>query len=190
MNLTLSWDLFAVVFFALVVTYTFIIGRRESVKMMIACYIGVIVVQGLGNALQRALGMGTGDLLLSYTGFSLTPAIFTITKLALFVAIVVYLTLKAGFDVLYTKESNIWLTMLMTALFGIATAGFLLSTLVTYIAGVPLLDSTLQYSPSLAPILDQSMVMKIMIQNQDLWFAFPGLLLGVAGFLHHNATED
>jgi hypothetical protein len=36
MNLTLSWDLFIIVFFALVVTYSFIIGRKESMKIIVS----------------------------------------------------------------------------------------------------------------------------------------------------------
>jgi hypothetical protein len=184
MNLTLSWDLFAIVFFALVVTYTFIIGRKESVKIMIACYIAIVAVQGIGNALLRF--MSESGSVLSVVGLTtLDTMTLTIIKLVLFVAIVVFLTVRSGIDVVYAHESNPIITMVVTALFGVATGGLLLSTLLTYITGTPLLDATLASNVQLSSIIQQSQIMQLMIQNQDLWFAFPALMLGAVGFLHN-----
>ena len=55
-NLTLSWDLFIVVFFAIIVSYSFIIVQHQSMKVIIASYIGIIATQGIGNVLARLMG--------------------------------------------------------------------------------------------------------------------------------------
>lgn len=183
MNLTLSWDLLAIVFFALIITYTFIIGRHESVKMMLSTYIAIVAVQALGNLMQRMLG-STG-MAQGLLGFSVDATILSITKLVLFVAIIIFLTVRAGFAVQYKKEPNQLLSMLFTGLFGFATAGLLLTTLITYVAGAPLLDMQLASAHTLLPIVQQSEILQFMITQQDLWFAFPAVLLGIVGFLHN-----
>ena len=184
MNLTLSWDLFIIVFFALVITYTFILGKRESVKIIIASYIAIVAVQGLGNILER-LNIYTSSVV-GMLGLPADFPVFSIIKLVLFITVIVFLTVRAGFDVVYTKEGNSVITGVFTGLFGFATAGLLLSTVLSYVAGVPLLDMTLSRTAALSPVIEQSQMMQIMLLNQDLWFTLPALLLIAAGFVSNR----
>ncbi len=179
-NLTLSWDLFIIVFFAIVVTYTFIIGKKESVKVILATYIAIVAVQGLGNVLQRVSAEAGISL---QTLFGYTPAIpaLAIFKLVAFIVIMILLTIKAGFTVSYLKETTL-VNIIITSLCGIATAGLLLSTLLTYVSNLPLLDMSLPNLASLSPIIQQSWLMQLMIFNQDLWFSLPAFVLIGAGF--------
>ena len=186
MNLTLTWDLFILVFFAIVVTYTFIIGKKEAVKIIISTYITIVAVQGLGNVLQRLTGLTQPAL--DLFGLSLNLSVLSWVKLLLFIAIIVFLAVRAGFDISYGKESNAIVSVSMTAVLGFATAGLLLSTLLTYVAGVPLLDMTLANTASLSPVVQQSQLMQLMILNQDLWFALPAIALIAAGFV--NSEKD
>ena len=55
MNVTLTWDLFIIVFFAVIITYSFIIGRREAIKIIIATYIAIVAVQGSGTSCNASL---------------------------------------------------------------------------------------------------------------------------------------
>ena len=184
MNLTLSWDLVIIVFFAVIITYTFIIGRKESIKIIIASYIAIVAVQGVGNGLQRL--MNGSATLLGPIGFNMDLTILSTTKLVLFIAIIIFLTVRAVFEIVYTQEPSLLMNGVYTGLFGFATAGLLLSTLLTYVAGVPLLDANLQYSSAVSPIIQQSQLMQLMIVNQDLWFCFPAILLMVVGFLSNK----
>lgn len=184
MNLTLTWDLFIIVFFAIVITYTFIIGKKESVKVIVATYIGIVAVQGLGNALQRLVEFGNGYA--GSFGFTLEPSVLTWVKLVLFIAIVIFLAVKAGFDIDYAKDMHPAMNALMTGVFGFATAGLLLSTVLTYVSGVPLLDMALTQTASLSPIVQQSQLMQLLILQQDIWFALPAIVLIAAGFLSNR----
>lgn len=185
MNVSLSWDLFVGVFFALVVTYTFILGRSEAIKMIIATYIGIIAVQGIASALGR-LNATLGSLL-SYVGLPNDSWILTLLKVGLFVAIVIFFTIRAGIEVKYHREPSKLVGIVLTLLFGIATAGLILMTLMTYSAGVPLLEMKLTAVPALQPIIQQSEILQLMIGNQDLLFTFPAVLLAAVGFSHNDA---
>ena len=179
-NITLSWDLFIIVFFAIVVTYTFIIGKKESVKVIIATYIAVVAVQGIGNVFLR-IGSEAGLTGAGMLGVSSTTPVLSIFKLVLFIILMILLTIRAGFSVQYAKESAL-VNVIVPSLCGIATAGLLLSTLLTYASSLPILDTQVPQLASLSPIIQQSVLMQLLLFNQDLWFAFPALVLIGAGF--------
>ena len=184
MNLNLSWDLFVIVFFALVTVYTFILGRSEAIKMIIATYIGIIAVQGVSSAVGR-LNTATGSLL-SYVGLSEDAWIPTLGKVILFVIILIFFTIRAGIEVRYKKEPSQLISLVLTLLFGVATAGLILTTLMTYATGVPLLEMNLATVQSLGPVIQQSEIMQFMISNQDLWFTVPAVLLAAVGLTHNQ----
>ncbi|MEK7591514.1 MAG: hypothetical protein AAB489_04910 [Patescibacteria group bacterium] len=185
MNVTLTWDLFIIVFFAVIITYSFIIGRREAIKIIIATYIAIVAVQGIGNVLQRVLAEAS-DVLLTL-GISMEASLLSTFKLVLFIVIIIALAIKAGIAVTYEKEPGMPLNAALTGLFGFTTAGLLLSTMLTYTAGVPLLDKNLPAVASLSPIIQQSQLMQLMILNQDLWFSLPALALLVAGIVGNRS---
>ena len=181
MNITLTWDLFIIVFFAVIITYSFIIGRKEAIKIIIATYIAIVGVQGIGNVLQRVAGETAT--LMTTLGISMDLALFSTFKLVLFIIIIIALAIKAGITVTYDKEPGLPLNAALTGLFGFSTAGLLLSTMLTYTAGMPLLDANLPNVASLSSIVQQSQLMQFMILNQDLWFSLPALALLIAGIV-------
>ncbi len=154
-------------------------GKDESVKIVIATYIATIAVQGVGNLLAMA-GKASPQLL-GFLGYSLDMNIVSTIKILIFVTLVIVLAIRGGFVLAYDQEmEGIWETML-TGAFGFATAGLLLSTLLTYIAARPILDTQIADSPSLAPLLLQSRLVQIMVLYQDLWFSIPAFLLLAIG---------
>ena len=70
----------------------------------------------------------------------------------------------------------------LTGLCGFATAGLLLSALLTYVSNIPLLDINMPHLASLSPMIQQSRLMQLMIFNQDLFFSLPALVLIGAGY--------
>ena len=186
MHITLSWDLFIIVFFALVITYSFIIGKKESVKIILSSYIAIVAVQGVGNFTERILGFTETKSMLGSVGIPLDTSATSIIKLTLFITIVVFLAVRAGLHVQYAKDGSAIVNVAMTALCGFATAGLLLATLLTFIAGAPLLDMHVTATPGLEAILQQSMLMSLMIQNLDLWFTLPAAVLITAGVLSNQ----
>jgi hypothetical protein len=180
MDLTLSWDLFVIVLFAVVITYSFIIGKHESVKIIIATYIATVVVQGIGNLLAR---ISTSDPMFSMLGITVDITLLSTTKLVLFVAAVIALAIRGGFEVEFKREPGGIADTVLTGIFGFATAGLLLSTLLTYVADVPILSRSIMESATIASLTKQSTLMTTMVTYQDLWFSGPALLILVTGFI-------
>jgi uncharacterized membrane protein YcfT len=181
MEIALTWDLFVIVFFAVIISYSFIVGKHESIKIIIATYIAILAVQGVGNIIERL--SGETEPVLDVLGVSVDITLFSTTKLLLFVVAIIILAVRGGFEVEFSKETNGIVSAIITGLFGFGTAGLLLSTLITYLAGMPLLSSKLAEAPAISPLLTQSKLIEVMIVNQDLWFSFPALLLLCVGFL-------
>lgn len=186
MNLTLSWDLFIIVFFALVITYSFIIGKKESVKIILSSYVAIVAVQGAGNFMQRILGFSETQSMLGSLGIPIDSTMTSIIKLTLFITIVVFLAVKGGLHAQYANNGSFAVNAAMTALCGFATAGLLLATLLTFITGASLLDMHITATPGLETILNQSQLMSLMIENLDLWFTLPAAVLIGAGVMSNQ----
>ncbi len=184
MTVTLSWDLFVIVFFAIVMAYSFIIGKHQSVKVIIAAYISIIATQGLGNAIFRMIGETQG--MMDVMGFVFNFTILSALKVFLFALFIIILAIRSGIHVAYTKEAGSIMNAIYTACFGFATAGLIVSTILTYVAGNAIMDPSIALSPAIAPLAQSSPLMQIMILNQDLWFALPALLLIAAGFINND----
>jgi hypothetical protein len=187
MEVALTWDLLVIVFFAVIVAYSFIVGKDESVKIIIASYISIISVQAIGNLLM--LLNGEGQSIMDMLGFGLDMDIISTIKLILFVAMIIFLSIKGGFEMEYAKDVGGMWDPLITGAFGFATSGLLLSALLTYIAAKPLLDETLAYAPLLQPILSGSTLMQIMVDYQNVWFCLPALLLLTIGFMSNRNAD-
>lgn len=188
MQITLSWDLMVIVFFAVVIAYSFIVGKDESIKIVIASYISILAVQGIGNLLFKAYesaGFITGGPAAEVMSSSANDNnVLAIAKLIIFVVMIIFLALKGGFEMQNSSSLGAIMEPLFTALFGIATAGLLLAALLTFIAARPLLDTTLIGAPLLSPLLTQSTLVQWMVIYQDVWFCLPAVLLLVIGFLN------
>jgi len=186
MEIALTWDLLVIVFFAVIVAYSFIVGKDESVKIIIASYIAIVSVQAIGNLLE--LLNGQSQSIMDLLGFGLDMNIISTVKLVLFVAMIIFLAIRGGFEMSYAKElDGVW-DPVITGAFGFATSGLLLSALLTYIAAKPLLDDTLGQAPLLQPLLHGSTLVQIMVDYQNVWFCLPALLLLTIGFISNRNT--
>jgi hypothetical protein len=48
MNITLSWDLFVVVFLVVIIAYSLIIGRDNNLKVILGTYVSMIAADASG----------------------------------------------------------------------------------------------------------------------------------------------
>ena len=175
MDLTLTWDLLIILFFAIVIAYSFIVGKEESGKIIVASYVAAIAVAGIGNLLD-VLGDprdGIGEIL----GFGFSPNILSSIKLLLFTAVIIILAVRGGFQIDYEKEFSPIVNFLITTFYGFATAGLLLCILLAYVAHAPMLSPEVGSSAAIAPLLGQSQMVPLLIDYQNVWFSVPAILL-------------
>ncbi|HLC75868.1 MAG TPA: hypothetical protein VJB82_01985 [Candidatus Peribacterales bacterium] len=189
MDLTLSWDLFIAFFFSVVTAYSFIIGKHQTLTILIAVYIAVLATQGLGNLFMRFSGEAEPVYrIFKVLGVTLNVSTISLSRLILFMAIIIAVALKGGFSVQYGKSHSSVIALTATGLFGFATAGLIIITLLTFVAGSPLLDPTLGTREILMPLMKQSNLAQVMIQYQDLWYSLPALLLVCFGLLREEGA--
>jgi hypothetical protein len=184
MNFTLSWDLFIIVFFAIVISYSFIIGKTQSVKVIIASYISIIATQGIGNVIERL--SGNSNVAMQIMDVPVNLSVLAGVKIFLFAFFIIVLSMRSGIAIAYAKESSSVAGMVFTALFGFATAGLIVSTILTYATGKGILDMSLAIDPGVLPLVENSVIMLMMILNQDIWFTLPALLIIAAGFIQSD----
>ena len=190
MDLTLSWDLFISFFFAVVTAYSFIIGKHQTLTILIAVYIAILATQGLGNIFVKFSGESEPVFrIFKVLGVDLNISTISIAKLVLFMATIIAVALKGGFSVEYGRSHSSLIALIATGLFGFATYGLIVIALLTFVAGSPLLDPTLGAKEILVPLMGQSYLVQVMVLNQDLWFSLPALLLIGFGLLREEAAS-
>ena len=187
MSINPTWDLFIVVFFGLVITYSFIIGKHEAVKIIISTYIAILAVEGIGNILVRLTG--SNQSILSILGLPFDSTVVTATKLVIFVILIIFIAVRGGVDIDYSKDPGGIINVLLTALFGAATAGLLITSLFIFVLNLPLLDPAVQTNATVVALMSKSKLMEVMIKNQDLWFSLPALIIIAVGFLSNDSGE-
>lgn len=184
LQLSLSWDLFIVVFFAIVMSYSFIIGKHQAMKIIIASYIAIIATQGLGNVALRLVG--NSEEVFTSIGIPLDMTMIALGKIFLFAVCIIIFVIRSGIEVSYEKEAGSILNMVYTGLFGFSTAGLIVSTILTYAAGSGILDTAIAAQGVIGPLAQDSTLMQLMILNQDIWYTLPAFLIIAMGFLHND----
>lgn len=179
MVVAVTWDLLIIVFFAIVVTYSLIIGRHEAVKVLVASNIAAFAAQGIGMGLTE--GSATAGPILQTLGFVVGPTTTIIVKLIAFIGLLVAIAIHGGLSSDY-EETSILDTAVAAGL-GIATAAFLLLNLLAILGDSSPLSTTLEEAPTLLPLFSQSLLAAELASLQPLWLLLPALLLVGTSFL-------
>ncbi|MGL5830728.1 MAG: hypothetical protein ACRCZE_01115 [Candidatus Altimarinota bacterium] len=191
MDLKLSWDLFVIVFFAIVAAYSFIIGRKETLKIIIATYIGTLCADGLGNIFQGALQTSPSlPRMLEFMGFSGGVFQFSsVFKILLFIAIIVVLTIWGDYEVEDPSNENAFISLAILTLLSVLSCGLILSTIIVFANGGSLIGGTASITPAFANVYEQSRLVKNLLDWHDAWFALPGLAFVVISIFQRNRGE-
>ncbi|MBT4384140.1 hypothetical protein HOD30_00145 [Candidatus Peregrinibacteria bacterium] len=176
MNLHLSWDLFIIVFFSLVMTYSMIIGRNSSIKVLIVTYMAILTADGLGNLFDQYLLPAAPSL----QGESGVQALILI-KIAVFVLTILLLVIKGGFRVDMVPEKSMVSRVISTLTFGFLNSGLMVSTLLVYLTGDSFVSGALN-SALKTNLYAESELVQVMIDNYNVWVAVPAIALVIVSF--------
>lgn len=194
MSLQLSWDLFIIVFFSIVVAYSYIMGREDTLKVIIATYIATISADGIGNIIQKFLGSSDFFMkLINFLGFDgASPDQMTgIIKIILLIAIIVVLTIFGDYDVQAWPTQGAFMGLIILGLIAILSGGLILSTIIVFANGGSLISGQGGYvAPSFISIYEQSKFVRGLLDWHDLWFSLPGVLFATISVLQKNKTSS
>lgn len=174
MAVTLSWDLFVAVFFTVIIAYSFIIGKNNTLKIIIGTYVAVLAADGLGNLIQQYL-LGQSPVL------KVLPAAFegqalVLFKIIVFIIAIVLIAVRGGFFVDLPEEETAIGRLIAIFCFGFLSAGLVVSTILVYVSGFSFVKGASDIT--LSPIFDlykQSQMVQIMINNYNVWFSLPAI---------------
>lgn len=174
LDLTLTWDFFVIVFFGVIIAYSFIVGINHCVKIIFSTYISVIAVHGIASYVQKATD--SSQELFSVLGLKFDDTILTTVTLFLFVTFIILVAAKGGLEVGFLYHNRPSLRILLTVLFGFSTAGLLLSTLLVILSGKTIFESN--FGPNtFQSIVQQSRFIALIVEHQRFWFAMPAFLV-------------
>jgi len=175
--LKLSWDLFIVVIFAVIIAYSFIIGKQNTLKVMIGTYIAILTADGLGNLFkQYALGSKQFVLFLKFFGLGSEDKTMILFKVLAFIAAIVIISMKGGFEVQSKHNHGGVIAAILNLIFGFLSAGLVISTLLIYVSGASFVGGNISIvNNTLASAYSESHMVKLMIDNYNFWFSLPAV---------------
>ncbi len=175
-----SWDLFIIVFFAIVVAYSFIIGRNYTLKIIIATYIAILAADGMGNLLERYF-VG-GDPIIPVLANNFTAQTLVLTKVIVFVVTIVLIAIKGSFHIDLPPEKQKLVNFFMTSTYGILSAGLLIATILVYVSGVSFVEGG-QTANLMTEVYNTSFLARLMIDGYSWWFSLPAVAFVLSSFL-------
>ncbi len=176
MNVALSWDLFIIVFGALILAYSFIVGRKQTVKIIAATYVAFLASDGLGYFIQDTVGFRIPSMLLGFNAESAA----VLTTILLFIFFVVVLSRHETFDITMSDSSGTIMYVLSTIFVGILSALLIVSGILFFLAGnhFSVFGGNFR-ADTIAQIASQSTIATQLIQYFHVWFFLPALSLVV-----------
>ena len=184
MNVVLSWDLFVLAFFVVIIAYSFIIGRDNTLKVILGTYVAILAADAVG-ALFGQYFAGSEIFLKVLQGAAVNndqeAVIFV--KVMVFIVFLILFAVRGAFYVDTSEEDSSLMRMVLTFLYGVLSAGLIVSAILTFISGVAFIGggSVETTKTALWDIYNQSEVIRTMVQYTYLWFSIPAL-----AFLLHS----
>lgn len=179
-NIRLSWDLFILVFFGVVIAYSFIIGRNQTLKVIISTYMAILTADGIGNLIQTYL-LPAAPTLQGEMG----DQALVLIKIFTFVLTIVILAIKGGFQVDVPPEQSVVTRVLGNLSFGFLNAGLMVSTLLVYLTGGSFVTGSIRAGFE-TNLYRESQFIQTIVDNYNIWFALPVLAIVVVSIFHRS----
>lgn len=176
MDLRLTWDLLIIVFFGIIVAYSFIIGRNGNLKVILATYVSAFLADALGNIFGATLVHSENFMrLLRLFYISTQDQAIVIAKVFIFMTMIVLLSVKGSYEVSVTGNRSAGIRLTVNLILGLLNACLIVSIALVFISGVSFIAGGSSASPALQDIYNQSNLAKSLVNNYSIWFMMPGL---------------
>lgn len=176
MNIILSWDLFVMVLFIVIVAYSFIIGRDNTLKVILGTYVAAIAADAGGNLFQTYLSGSAifmNILKLASVGNELEAVI--LVKVIVFVSLVILFAVRGAFDVSTSNDRSPIIRIVLLAIYAVMSAGLIISVILVFVSGSSLIGgaNTESVSSALESLYSKSKIIRLLLSNAYLLFFVP-----------------
>lgn len=189
MHLSLSWDLFILVFFAVVVAYSFIIGRGQTLKVILGTYVAILCADGLGNVFAKYLAVSQPLMrTLKLFAISNEAQALIFFKVLIFLVLIVLIAVRGMFQVESAEHGPISARFVVLFLLGMMSAGLMISAVLVFISGASMIGTPVVGTNILADVYANSRLVRIMMDFANMWFFLPGVTFVVLGIIHKKTA--
>jgi hypothetical protein len=189
MNLQLSWDLFILAFFGVVIAYSFIIGRNQTLKVITGTYIAILCSDALGNLFAVYFANSEAFLrvlrLFSVANADQATAFFKVLALVTFVVLV---AVRGVYQFDADDDRPMSLKMGINLLLGVLSAGLMMSAIMIFISGGSLILDAATANNPLTAIYGESRLVRVMLDYSNFWFFAPGVGLVLLSIFHKKSA--
>lgn len=185
MNITLSWDLFVVVFFVVIVAYSLIIGRDNTLKVILGTYVSIIAADAGGALFAHYLsGSALFMNILKFAAVGNEQEAVVFIKVIIFVTLVILFAVRGAFQVDTVDDRSIAIRTVLSLVYAVLSAGLIISAILIFVSGVPLIGggSTETTTTALWDVYNQSQLIRGIVNNSTLWFSLPALTFLIHSF--------
>lgn len=154
-------------------------------KVIISSYVAILAADGIGNIIEKYL-IGVDPLIKIFTVDKVASALI-ILKISVFVFTIVLLATRGGFDINLEDEKSPFIRLTMTAMYGILSAGLIVSTILIYTSGVSLVEGTIDLTNTVIyNVYQSSYLVKQMINYYNVWFSLPALVFAFSSLTRRD----
>jgi hypothetical protein len=180
MDISLTWDFVIVSSFVIATAGSYLLGKEQCITLTLATYVSLVTVQGLSAFFGRFYAEYVATL--ATLGIRVDLQVLVALKLVvLLLCIIALVALRGGLSLSLNRADWTPINAIMCGLLGLSTAGLLLVTTATYLAGAPLLSPTLGSSPAISGLLQTTTSLRWAVEFQDVCFVLPAVVLLAIG---------
>ena len=185
----LSWDLFILVFFAVVIAYSFIIGRNQTLKVILGTYVAVLCSDGIGNLFSKYFITSQPFLkFLKLFAIGDEAQAVAFFKVLILLVLVVLIAVRGLFHVDSDDDTNVTIKIIVLLLLGVLSAGLMMSAVLVFISGTSLIGGMAGGNNILLEVYNSSRLVRIMIDYSNLWFFLPGITFVVMSIIRKKSA--
>lgn len=182
MEINLSWDLFVIVFFAVIIAYSFIIGRNQTLKIIIASYIAILTADGVGNLIRHYFI--EKEAAVDGVSIPADDGNLVVLKIFIFVLTIVLVSTRGRFTMNMSRPNSSVMNVILSLTYGILSAGLITSTILIYTSGASLVQETsMIVNEAVMAMYRDSLMVQTMINNYNIWFSLPAITFVISSFL-------
>lgn len=187
----LSWDLFILVIFGIIIAYSFIIGKENTLKVIIGTYIAILTADGLGNLFKQYLLISKPFIqFLKLIGLGSQDKALILFKVLIFIIVIVAIAMKGSFEVKKDQGGGGVIGLMTHLIFAFLSAALAVSTLLIYVSGVSFVEGTTTISnAAVNSIYASSKFVKAMIDNYNIWFSLPAVSFVIWSFFRKSEPQ-
>lgn len=192
MDIRLSWDLFIMVFFVVITAYSLIVGRDNTLKVILGTYVAALAADSVGSLFAKYFsGSEIFFKLLKYAALGSEQEAVVFVKVLVFIALVILFAVKGAFTVETVDDRSSLIRVGLTILYAVMSAGLIISIILTFVSGVSFVGggSPETTGQALWEIYNQSRFVRWIVENGYLCFSIPALAFLVHSF-YSSKHED